>query len=577
MGVPFSLVIWVTGTMFKDLGHSDAEITVATAAIGVAWSLKPLWAGFLDIVLSKRVFVLSMEFLLGALFVAMGFALQLPGYFGVIIAVMWLVAFASATQDICGDGIYIAHLDATAQAKFIGVQGMAWNLGRVVAVSLVVWLAGSLQRSLGMAPKVAWMYALSASGALMVLFGLYHSVALPRESSASFKGRSGADVLRDFFGSAANFCEKRSLWTMLAYVFFIRSSEGLLLLEAPLFMQGCLEDGGLQLSLTDKGTIDGTVSTLVGIAGGLSGGAVIARWGLRRTFFPLALCINVPHLCYVYLSQVVAPDNPLSFGEIALLVSIEKFWYSFGFIGNMLYMMQQIAPGRFRMTHYAIATAFMNLVLVPTQMVSGPLAHSLGFREYFLFVVLLSGPSLAAAWFAPFPQPVAVGAAAGASADGDAHVDDPARLTPDDRALQLASGRANAWAVGAVAAFLFIDVLVLGFLSTARSGGLLALLFAALAASTLLKIWLSLQGLGSARRALAAASPTARRGPYASNARGALVASVAMLLVTLGIGGYAAKEVVAVPWSCALSGEADRCLEAEPEPPRVCASPAPER
>ena len=84
--------------------------------------------------------------------------------------------------------------------------------------------------------------------------------------------------------------------------------------------------------------------------------------------------------------------------------TIEKFGYSFGFVGNMLYMMQQISPGRYHMTHYAFCTALMNLVLVPTQMASGPLSDWLGYQHYFLFVIVATIPSLLAAKFAPFPR-----------------------------------------------------------------------------------------------------------------------------------------------------------------------------
>src|SRR5688572_4228099 len=225
MGIPFSMVIWVTGTLFKDLGHTDTEITIATGSVGIVWSLKPLWAGFLDIFRTKKFFVVSMEFVIGVLFVLMGLALNLPGYFAAIIALLWVVALASATQDICSDGIYISTLNKAQQAAYIGVQGMAWNVGRIIAVSGVVWLAGYLQGT-GQDPKTAWMYALFAAGALMATFGLYHSAVLPTGSVPEAKERQSAkQVLSEFVNSAADFCNKRSLWGMLAFVFFYRSAE----------------------------------------------------------------------------------------------------------------------------------------------------------------------------------------------------------------------------------------------------------------------------------------------------------------------------------------------------------------
>jgi PAT family beta-lactamase induction signal transducer AmpG len=114
--------------------------------------------------------------------------------------------------------------------------------------------------------------------------------------------------------------------------------------------------------------------------------------------------MNIPHLCFVILSHLVAPGESVSLTTIAVLVTFEKFGYSFGFVANMLYMMQQISPGKYHMTHYAFCTSLMNLVLIPTQMASGPLADWLGYKAFFLFVMIASIPSIIAAWLAPFPR-----------------------------------------------------------------------------------------------------------------------------------------------------------------------------
>jgi PAT family beta-lactamase induction signal transducer AmpG len=187
-------------------------------------------------------------------------------------------------------------------------------------------------------------------------------------------------------------------------VFLYRSGEGFLLVEAPLFMQSPLAAGGLGLSLKEKGLIDGTIGTLAGVIAALVGGAFIAKRGLSRSLFVMALSMNVPHLCYVYLSQLGLSGEPLPLGVVAAFVTLEKIGYNFGFVANMLYMMQQLAPGKYPMAHYAFCTALMNLVLVPTQMASGPIAEWLGYRNFFLFVLVASIPSMIAAWFAPFPH-----------------------------------------------------------------------------------------------------------------------------------------------------------------------------
>jgi PAT family beta-lactamase induction signal transducer AmpG len=398
-GIPFAMVIWVAGTMFKDLGRSDAEITVGTASVGIVWSLKPLWAPLLDMTRTKKFWVVSMQFVLAALLGGAALALRLPAYFPFVLALLWTLAFASATQDICVDGIYITALDDRAQSSWIGVQGMCWNAGRIFATAAVVWAAGSL-KDRGFDAKTAWAIALSLSATAMAALGAYHAFVLPPGAPAR-RPTGTAEVIATFVDAVRAFFAKKAIWGMLAFVFLYRAGEGFLLLEAPLFMQASVHDGGLGLSLAQKSMVDGTVSTVVSIVGGLLGGVFVSKFGLRRTLLFLAVCLNVPHLCYVALSQAVTDHAP-STAAIYAFVSLEKLGYSFGFVGNMLYMMQELAPGPYKMTHYAFATALMNLVLVPTQMVSGPLADRLGYKRFFLFVLLASVPSIIAAARAPF-------------------------------------------------------------------------------------------------------------------------------------------------------------------------------
>src|SRR6185436_13316008 len=402
-GIPFAMVIWVAGTMFKDLGHTDTEITLATASVGIMWSLKPLYAGFLDMFRTKKFWVLSMEFAMAVLLGLMALSLSLPGYFQIIIGLLWLIAFASATQDICIDGIYITSLDKNRQAAWVGLQGAFWVTGRIFATSVVVLMAGALQREMGMAAKSAWAIALCGSTAVMTGLGIYNYFMLPT-GSVPVRPSGVAQIANTFVEQFVDFLRKPKIWLMLLFVFLYRSGEGFLLVEAPLFMQAKLADGGLGLTLENKGLIDGLISTVVSLGGGLAGGAFIARYGLKRTLVFMAICMNVPHVCYVVLSQMATPDAQLSFYTIGTLVTIEKFGYSFGFVANMLYMMQQISPGRFHMTHYAFCTALMNLVLIPTQASSGWIADEIGYKNFFLFVMVASIPSVIAAWFAPFPN-----------------------------------------------------------------------------------------------------------------------------------------------------------------------------
>ncbi len=403
-GIPFALVIWVSGTMYKDLGHSDSQITLATASIGIAWSLKPLWAAFLDMYRTKKFFVLSMEILMAALLCAIAVALPLPNYFQISIALLWVMAFASATQDICVDGVYITTLDAQAQAKFIGVQGVFWNVGRLFATAAVVWAAGSLKQDHGMSATAAWGCALGLAAGVLCVLAVYHWFILPT-GSITERPRDLAQVGATFGDTVTDFFKKEKIWGMLLFVFLFRSSEGLLLIEGPLFLQASHAAGGVGLSLKEKGLIDGTISTFVSLFAGLLGGAFMAKFGLKRnTLIFMALLLNLPHVTFIILSQMAGPGHTLSLWTVGSLVTFEKFGYSFGFVANMLYMMQQISPGKYHMTHYAFCTALMNLMLVPTQMISGPLADHFGYKAYFIIVMFAAIPSILVSAYAPFPR-----------------------------------------------------------------------------------------------------------------------------------------------------------------------------
>lgn len=418
------MVIWVAGTMFKDLGHSDSEITLYTASIGIMWSLKPLYAGFLDMFKTKKFWVVAMEFLMAATIGVWALSLALPNYFLVIILLLWLLAFASATQDICVDGVYITSLDESSQAKYIGLQGAFWVTGRIFATAVVVGIASYLQKT-GLDARSAWAVALAVSVAALAGIGLYHLFMLPTGSTPE-RPENASAVVKTFVDQFLDFLKKPQLLGMLTFVFLFRLGEGFLLVEAPLFMQGKITDGGLGMCATeavslacphmleDKALIDGFISTLVSLVFGVAGGWYAGKFGLnRKTLVFMALCLNVPHVTFLILSHMVTPDTPVSLATIATLVTIEKAGYSFGFVANMLYMMQQISPGKYHMTHYAFCTSIMNLVLIPTQMASGPMADSMGFKLFFWVVIFASIPSVIGAYFAPFPHKVEAGKAAG--------------------------------------------------------------------------------------------------------------------------------------------------------------------
>jgi PAT family beta-lactamase induction signal transducer AmpG len=108
--------------------------------------------------------------------------------------------------------------------------------------------------------------------------------------------------------------------------------------------------------------------------------------------------MNAPHACYLILASLVTP----SMAAIYSLVTIEKFGYGFGSVACILYMMQQVSPGKYRTAHYAFANALAYAGYLLPSMASGWIQVHIGYRNFFLFGLLASIPSVIAAGLAPF-------------------------------------------------------------------------------------------------------------------------------------------------------------------------------
>ncbi|MEO7597575.1 MAG: MFS transporter [Opitutus sp.] len=538
MGIPFNVINGTASTMYKSLGVSDGQNTVALGSIIIAWSLKPLWAAFLDMYRTKKFFVLAMELLIAVLFAGVAMSLPLPGFFQITIALLWVAAFASSTQDICGDGIYLTALDKKTQASFAGIQGTFWNLGKVLATGILISGMERLSDAQGWQQQKMWMAIWLVAAAVMAVFALYHIVMLPTGTIAH-RPENARQVVGDFLSSATTFFHKRAFWGMIAFVFLYRLGEGLIMVEGKLFLQSSIESGGLGMSAGQVASIDAVWGTIAAITGGILGGLYLAKIGLKRALPFLGLCLNVPHFTFVYLSHFGASHHGLDYTTVAVLVSIEKFGYGFGFIGNMVYMMQQLAPGRSTMTHYAFATALMNFVLAPTTMVSGPLAELLGFSTFFIVVMFASVPSVWAAWNAPFPLGDETPKEPRALEQATITPDDPTRLTVGERASQSLAGRASIYAMLTILVILLVDAKILGSLQ-GRVEGSGQTQFILLVVSAALKMFLAFRGFQSAAQT-AAQSALSGDTVYLRNARGAKVAIVICGIATVVVLGFAAK------------------------------------
>jgi len=395
MGLPFIAIAQASALMYKNMGISDTQIALWTSLIMLPWTIKPLWSPVLEMFKTKKYFVVATQILTGLLFALVALSLPLNHFFSYSIALLALIAISGATHDIATDGVYLNVLSPKLQAKYIGWQGAAYNIAKIISGGGFVYLAGELEQTMGI--KYAWMIVMGSYGAVMVLLGLYHIKMLPSGGKASeVKSlKEGFDTLLDVIKTF--FQKKNIIW----YIFFIilyRFAEGFAIKIAPLFFKADIANGGLGMTTKEIGLVYGTFGAAAFVIGSLLGGYYISVKGLKKALFKLALIFNIPFTVYALLSFY----QPESMVVIAIAVVFEYFGYGFGFVGLMLFMMQQIAPGKYKMAHYAFASGIMNLGFMIPSSISGYLSDLVGYKIFFLWVLLATIPALLVAYFVPF-------------------------------------------------------------------------------------------------------------------------------------------------------------------------------
>ncbi len=396
-GLPFVVVNVVSVLMYKSLGMSDAKIAFFTSLVTIPWALKPFWGPILEMFRTKKDFVLLTEFLGGVSFGLLILTLQLPTFFEWTIIFFGIIALNSAIHDTAADGVYINVLDSVDQAKYVGWQGAFYNVGKILSQGAFVLVAGILEKSIGVKP--AWTIVMGSFGVILILMSIYHYKFLPSGGKAqkveNFKEASSKflDVVKTFFQ------KKYILWG-IAFLIFYRFAEGQAVKIVPLFMRAARVQGGLGLSTEDIGILYGIFPPLAFVFGSILAGYYTANKGLRKSLLVLCAFFNIPFAVYTYL----AIFQPTNFILISVSVVFEYFGYGFGFIGLTLYMMQQIAPGKYKMAHYAFATSLMQLGFMLPSMISGIISDYLGYEHFFIWIMFATIPSFLITWLVPFRE-----------------------------------------------------------------------------------------------------------------------------------------------------------------------------
>ncbi len=396
MGLPFVALSMVSVLMFSDMGVSNAQIAFWTSLIMLPWTLKPLWSPFLEMFKTKKYFVVITQMVTGVAFGLVALSLPLPDFFCYAIAFMGVIAFSGATHDIAGDGVYLTELNATMQAKYIGWQGAFYNLAKILTNGGLVYLAGSLKDSIGIVH--AWMVIMGICAAIMVVLSLYHVRMLPSGGAASGDVRTVKDAMHMLWEVIRTFFQKKYIVWYICFIILYRFAEGYAMKIVPLFLKAGIDQGGLGLPVQEIGIIYGTFGAAAFVLGSILAGYYISALGLRKTLFSLCCVFNIPFVVYLLLA-IYQPSNVWVIGSA---IVFEYFGYGFGFVGLTLFMMQQVAPGKHQMAHYAFASGIMNLGVMIPGMMSGYLSDWLGYRNFFIWVLVATIPAFLVTWFVPF-------------------------------------------------------------------------------------------------------------------------------------------------------------------------------
>jgi ampG protein len=390
-GIPYVIVMNLSVIMYKRLGLSNTDIAFYTGWLYLPWVIKPLWSPFVDLLKTKRWWIVSMQLLIGSGLAGVAFTLPAPFYLQVSLVLFWLMAFGSATHDVAADGFYMLALDEREQSFFVGIRSTFYRLATIFGQGALVVAAGYLERTTGNIPY-AWSLTLLVAAGLFVAFSVYHRFVLPTVSDDRRDSRkSYSDTWQEFGRVVVAFFDKKNIGIAIVFMLIYRLSEAMLVKLASPFMLDARSDGGLGLGTEAVGVVYGTVGIIALIVGGILGGIAISRWGLRRCLMPMALALTLPNLVYVYM----AFWQPTSLVIINGAVAAEQFGYGFGFTAYMMYLIR-FSEGEYKTSHYAICSGFMALGMMLPGMAAGWIQTTLGsYLNFFIFVIICILPTMA--------------------------------------------------------------------------------------------------------------------------------------------------------------------------------------
>lgn len=410
-GIPYFLVNNISVLMFARMGVPNGQMALFTSLLYLPWTFKFLWSPFVDIIKTKRWWILAMQAIMAVAFSVLTLTLPHPtpeqlaagttpmGLFTFTLIMFVFAAFASATHDISADGFYMLALNQKNQSVFVGIRSTFYRLANVFGNGVIVAVAGILEQKTGNIP-LAWQLTLGGSSVLLALLTIYHAFAVPKaQGDVSHISEDTANktkaIFKEFGRTVTTYFGKPGVALAIIFMLLYRLPEAFLIKMCTPFLVAAKEVGGLGMQTAEVGIAYGTIGVIFLTLGGILGGIWASRKGLRKSLWLMAACMTLPCFSFVYLA-VCQPEN---FALISIAIAIEQFGYGFGFTAYMLYMMY-FSEGEFKTSHYAFCTCFMALSMMIPGMFAGYLQEWLGYQGFFWMVILCCIAPLAVTFIA---------------------------------------------------------------------------------------------------------------------------------------------------------------------------------
>ena len=397
-GVPYFVLNHISVMMFTKMGVPNGDMSFFTTLLYFPWFLKGLWGPLVDVVKTKRWWIVTMQVLMTALMVLLTITLPKPevetivggqtpiGMFTMTLILFIIAAFASATHDIAADGYYMLAHSPSSQAAFIGVRSTFYRIASVFGQGVLVAIAGFIEANNPENIPISWQVTLGVSAVIFFLITMYHIYVLPRSADDKPRISEGASAtagITEFMNSFVSFVKKPGCLLAIAFMLLYRLPEGFLIKLCMPFLVHSTEEGGLGLATETVGIVYGTIGVIALLGGGIVGGLFASKLGLKKSLWWMAAGMTLPCLTFVYL----AIAQPTELWIITTSLCIEQFGYGFGFTAYMLYMMY-FSEGEFKTSHYAICTAFMALSMMLPGFVAGYIQEEIGYVNFFWMVMV---------------------------------------------------------------------------------------------------------------------------------------------------------------------------------------------